>query len=70
MASRLFPKGDAIGAHISIDDNNSGPRPVEISGVVGNVKQLSLESDQTFDIYVPLAQIHDDNVGTDPLPPD
>jgi putative ABC transport system permease protein len=63
MARRLWPKGDAIGAHISIDDNNTGPRPVEISGVVGNVKQLSLESDQTFDIYIPMEQIHEDGVG-------
>ena len=63
MARRLWPKGDAIGAHISIDDNNTGPRPVEISGIVGNVKQLNLESDQTFDIYIPMAQIHEDGVG-------
>jgi putative ABC transport system permease protein len=63
MARRLWPKGDAIGAQIRIDDNNTGPRPVEISGIVGNVKQLNLESDQTFDIYIPMAQIHEDNVG-------
>lgn len=63
MARRLWPKGDAIGANIRIDDNNTGPRPVEISGIVGNVKQLNLESDQTFDIYIPMAQIHEDNVG-------
>jgi putative ABC transport system permease protein len=63
MARRLWPKGDAIGAHISINDNNTGPRPVEIVGVVGNVKQLSLESDQTSDIYIPMAQIHEDGVG-------
>ena len=63
MARRLWPKGDAIGAHISIDDNNTGPRPVEISGIVGNVKHLNLESDQTFDIYIPMAQIHEDGVG-------
>ncbi len=63
MARRLWPNGDAIGALISIDDNNTGPRTVEISGVVGNVKQLGLESDQTLDIYLPLAQIHEDGIG-------
>jgi len=63
MERRLFPKGDALGAHINVDDNNTGPRPVEIAGVVGNVKQLSLEADQTFDIYIPMAQLHEDNVG-------
>ena len=63
MARRLWPKGDAIGAKISIDDNNTGPRQVEISGIVGNVKHVNLESDQTFDIYIPMAQIHEDGVG-------
>jgi len=63
LARRFWPKADAIGAHINIDDNNTGPRPVEIVGVIGNVKHLSLESDPTFDIYVPMAQIHDDVVG-------
>ncbi len=64
MARRLWPKGDAIGARINIDDNNTGPRPVEISGIVGNVKQLNLESGQAFDIYIPVAQSHEDNVGS------
>lgn len=64
MARRLFPKGDSIGALINVDDNNTGPRPVEIVGVVGNVKQLGLENDQAFDVYIPMAQLHEDNVGT------
>jgi predicted permease len=63
MARRLFPGGDAIGAQLNVDDNNTGPRPVEIAGIVGNVKQLGLESDPAFDIYIPMAQIHEDNVG-------
>jgi len=63
MARRLWPSDDAIGKRLYIDDNNQGPRPVEIVGVVGNVKHLSLESDPTFDIYVPMAQIHEDTVG-------
>jgi putative ABC transport system permease protein len=53
----------AVGKRIHIDDNNEGPRPVEIVGVVGNVKQLSLESDPTLDVYMPMAQIHEDGVG-------
>ncbi len=63
MASRFWPEGDAVGARINIDDNNDGPRPVEIVGVVGNVKHLSLESAPTFDIYLPLGQVHEDGVG-------
>jgi len=62
-ASKFWPNGDAIGARIEIDDNNAGPRPVEIVGVVGNVKHLSLESSPTFDVYLPLAQVHEDGVG-------
>jgi putative ABC transport system permease protein len=63
MAHRFWPKNDAIGARINIDDNNTGPRPVEIVGVVGDVKHLSLESEPTFDVYVPIAQVHEDGVG-------
>jgi putative ABC transport system permease protein len=63
MASKFWPNGDAVGSRIDIDDNNAGPRPVEIVGVVGNVKHLSLESAPTFDVYLPLAQVHEDGVG-------
>ncbi len=63
MARRLFPMGDSIGARLNVDDNNTGSRQVEIAGIVGNVKQLSLESDHAFDIYIPMAQVHEDNVG-------
>ncbi len=63
LARRFWPKADAIGAQINIDDNNTGPRPLEIVGVVGDVKHLSLESEPTVDIYLPIAQIHEDNVG-------
>lgn len=63
LARRLWPKGDAIGAQLRVDDNNTGPRPVEVVGVVGDVKQDSLEGEPAFDIYIPMAQVHEDNVG-------
>jgi putative ABC transport system permease protein len=63
MARRFWPTENAIGARINIDDNNTGPRPVEIVGVVGNVKHASLESDPTYDVYLPMAQVHQDGVG-------
>ncbi len=63
LASRFFPKGDAVGAQIKIDDNNSGPRPLEIVGVVGDVKHASLEEKPTIDVYLALAQVHEDSVG-------
>lgn len=64
MARRLFPRGDSIGARLNVDDNNTGPRPLEIAGIVGDVKQLGLEGDQAFDIYIPMAQVHEDNIGS------
>jgi putative ABC transport system permease protein len=63
LAHRLWHNGSAIGAQLRVDDNNTGPRPVEIVGVVGDVKQDSLESEPAFDIYIPMAQVHEDNVG-------
>lgn len=63
MARQLWPNKNPIGARLDIDDNNKGSRPVEIVGVVGNVKHPTLESDPTFDIYVPIAQIHEDALG-------
>ncbi|HXQ72189.1 MAG TPA: ABC transporter permease [Pyrinomonadaceae bacterium] len=62
MARKLWPNGDAIGNQIAIDDNNTGPRAVHIVGVVGDVKQLDLEGDPTFDVYLPLAQVHEDGL--------
>ena len=62
LAHRLWSNGNPIGEHLRVDDNNTGPRPVEIVGIVGDVKQDSLEGDPAFDIYIPMAQVHEDNV--------
>jgi predicted permease len=62
LARKFWPNGDAVGAHIQIDDNDTGPREVEIVGVVGDVKHVSLEDKPTFDIYLPIAQIHEDSL--------
>jgi putative ABC transport system permease protein len=64
LARRLWPSGNAIGAQLRVDDNNTGPRPLEVVGVVGDVKHDSLEGDPAFDIYIPMAQVHEDNLGT------
>ena len=42
--------------------NVAGRRPVEIVGVVGDVKHVSLEDTPTIDIYLPVAQVHEDGV--------
>ena len=53
---------NAIGRRLMIDDNNQGPRPVEIVGVIENVRQAALDLPPALDIYVPLRQLHADGV--------
>jgi putative ABC transport system permease protein len=54
---------EPIGARLLVDDNDGAPRPIEIIGVVGNVRQAMLDGDPTWDLYLPYAQLHPDNVG-------
>jgi len=63
IAQRYFADRNPVGEHLTIGDNNQGPRTLEILGVVGDVKQMGLENSPTFDIYLPLGQTHADNVG-------
>jgi hypothetical protein len=46
-----------------INDNNKGPRPVEIVGVVEDVRQAALDAPPGLDVYIPLRQIHPDGAG-------
>ncbi|MGB7922602.1 MAG: ABC transporter permease [Pyrinomonadaceae bacterium] len=62
MARRYWPHETPVGAHIRIDDNDSGPREAEIVGVVGDVKHSSLENASTSEVYLPFHQIHEDNI--------
>jgi predicted permease len=62
LARRFWPDANPVGARLSIDDNNQGPRLVEVVGVVGDVKHLSLEDDPTPHVYLPLRQLHEDGV--------
>jgi putative ABC transport system permease protein len=54
--------GRTLGRRLLIDDNNEGPRPVEIVGVVENVRQSALDLPAELDVYVPLRQVHPDGV--------
>lgn len=54
---------EPIGARLLVDDNDTGPRPIEVVGVVGNVQQVSLDGDPTWDLYLTYPQTHPDNVG-------
>ena len=55
---------DPIGARLLVDDNDEGPRPVEIVGVVGDVQQMTLDSGPTWDLYLAYSQTHRDNIGS------
>ena len=58
-----FLSGNTIGQRLMIFDNNTAPRPVEIVGVVENVRHAALDLPPAFDLYLPLRQVHPDGVG-------
>jgi len=62
LAGKHFSDHSPIGQQILIDDNDAAPRPVEIVGVVGPVKQMTLEMPATADVYLPLRQVPKDGV--------
>jgi putative ABC transport system permease protein len=62
LARRHWPQGSPLGARLRINDNNQGPRLVEVVGVVGDVKHLSLDGEPAPHIYLPVRQAHEDGV--------
>jgi len=61
-AKNHFPDRSPIGQRILVDDTDGDPRPVEIVGIVGPVKQTNLETPAKADIYLPLRQMPKDGV--------
>ncbi|HEV3197348.1 MAG TPA: ABC transporter permease [Bryobacteraceae bacterium] len=52
-----------LGRRLLIHDNSKGPRPVEIVGVVEDVRQMALDTPPALDVYLPLRQVNPDHVG-------
>lgn len=63
LANQWLDGLEPIGARLLVDDNDGSPRPVEVIGVVGNVRQATLDGEPTWDLYLTYPQIHPDNVG-------
>jgi putative ABC transport system permease protein len=61
LADRVL-SGRAVGQRLLINDNNEAARPVEIVGVIENVRQAALDLPPALDIYLPLRQVHPDGV--------
>lgn len=62
LARRYWPMGGAVGAHLMLNDNDSGPREAEVVGIIHDVKDRGLEAPPSFDIYIPLRQTHEDTL--------
>jgi len=62
LAHRYWPNSDPLGAHLLINDNDQGPRLVEIVGVIGDVKHFRLDGEPAPHIYIPSHQTHEDAV--------
>jgi predicted permease len=62
VAKNHFPDRSPLGQRILVDDTDGDPRPVEIVGIVGPVKQTNLETPAKSDIYLPLRQMPKDGV--------
>jgi predicted permease len=57
-----FLHGAPIGRRLRINDNNRGPRPVEVVGVVEDVREEALDAPPAFSVYLPLRQAHPDRI--------
>ena len=55
-ARKSFPDRDPIGRYLLVRDTPAGFRPLQIVGVVGDVRHTSLEADAEPHVYVPYHQ--------------
>ena len=61
--AKRFLQDAPLGRRLLINDNNAGPRPVQVVGVVEDVRQVALDAPPAFDVYIPLRQVHPDGAG-------
>jgi putative ABC transport system permease protein len=58
LARQSFPDRDLVGQRLLVSDSPGGFRAMEIVGVVGDVKHVSLEGEAEPHLYVPYHQTH------------
>lgn len=63
LAERFLAGGSAVGQQLLVDDNNDGPRPLTIVGVIENMRHVDLDGAPTDDVFIPMTQVHRDGVG-------
>jgi predicted permease len=56
MAAEFWPRGDAVGRRIRLGDADTTSPWLLIVGVVGRVKQYSLDEDSRIAVYFPITQ--------------
>ena len=62
LAKHYWLAGHAVGAHVMLNDNDSGPRDAEIVAIIHDVKDRGLETPSSFDIYIPVRQTHEESI--------
>jgi putative ABC transport system permease protein len=58
LAERHLAGVDPIGQQLLIDDNNDGPRPISIVGVVENMRHVDIDGPPALDVFIPISQFH------------
>jgi predicted permease len=62
LADEYFAASEPLGQRLLIDDNDTGPRPVTVVGVIHDMRHVNLDGPPTYDIFIPMAQVHPDGV--------
>jgi putative ABC transport system permease protein len=57
LARKYFPKGDALGKRITLDDPSHNPRWITIVGIVHDIRHRGLDVDPQPEYYLPHTQM-------------
>jgi predicted permease len=60
FAERFFAKTGAVDRQLLIDDNDTGPRPVTIVGVVDDLRETDLDGPASPEVFISMLQVHPD----------